>query len=197
MPNSTVRFKALLKLLAYTNKLPQTWFRICVFRQCHQQSFQGFFPWPWGHYEFQFNSYIQLLSELMLAAESFKTMFVCVPSSHCLTQKLRISHNAPSETLHMWFSAVFIWFLPYCDHLIRQADKSRLLMPACQISTKIQQLCFSNIWLGAPLRGRRILSSSLGWPVLQLVPMQPHQTIRIIPGTPPLKPPPWQHSVTC
>lgn len=48
------------------------------------------------------------------------------PSSPCLPQKLTISYKASSETLHMWFSALFVWFLVCCDHLIGQTDKSRL-----------------------------------------------------------------------
>lgn len=190
MANTTTCSKALLKLLVYTNKLPQIWFHVWVICQCHQQSFQVacfFFSLalraPWIA--------IQQLNPVIVRTDAcswiLQKQHLSFPSSPCLTPKLTVSHKASSETLHTWFSAFFVWFPAYCDHLIGPANKSRPLMLYLaslpdEYKTPIAVL-FKHL-AECPIRCMQdTVPTSLRWPVWNEVPCPIHTIPGALPSS--------------
>lgn len=201
MANTTTCSKALLKLLVYTNKLPQIWFHVWVICQRHQQSFHVgcFFSLalraPWIA--------IQQLNPIIVRTDAcswiLQKQHLRFPSSPCLTQKLTVSHEASSETLHTWSSAFFVWFLVYCDHLIGQADKSRLLMLYLaslpdEYKTPTAVL-FKHLLEHPTMCMQDTVPTSLSWPVWNEVPCGPSDHTYHTRGST-IQPPPCQDSVT-
>jgi len=148
----------LLKLLVYTNKLPQTWFCILSVSPVSAAISSWLFslapraPWMPS----------QQLHPIIVRTDACSWILqnnVCVFSIFTLSNSETEYLTAPSETLHVILSSTclisgLLWPPNKTGWQIKTQCCTWL---ACQMSRKLQQLCFSNIWPGAPLQGSRIV----------------------------------------